>query len=102
MKIPKKTKKYCPHCKKHVEHKVIQEKTGRERGKLTIGARRHSRRSNIKGYGGFPQPQMQKGKKYGVKKSKKVKLVFECSECKKKQIIGSGRRAKKVEFKQEH
>lgn len=98
MKLPKQTRKYCRHCRKHTAQKISQVKSGHARGKLKIGSRRHNRRSNIKGYGGFPQPQIQKGKKYGAKNSKKINLRYLCGECKKKQIIGSGTRAKKVEF----
>jgi len=99
MKMPKTLKKYCKTCKTHTEHKITQEKSGRKRGKLKAGARRHERRSNISGYGGFPQPQIQKGKKTNTKTSKKINLRYQCTKCKKKQIIGSGWRAKKFEFK---
>lgn len=98
MKIPKTMRKYCIHCRIHTLHKVTQLKSGRKRGLLKIGSRRHERRSNIHGYGGFPQPQISKGKKYSAKTTKKIDLRYECEKCKKKGIIGEGWRLKKVEF----
>ena len=38
MKIPKKTKRYCPYCKKQTEQKVKLVSTGAKRGTLTRGS----------------------------------------------------------------
>ena len=96
MKMPKEIRRYCPTCRKHTLHKVIQVKTGKKRGKLKIGARRYE--SKIKGYGGFPRPKPEKSKKWGVKLTKKVDLRYKCAECGKMHIRKEGFRVKKIEM----
>ena len=97
MKIPKKMTRYCPRCKKHTEQSVIKQTTGRVRGKMKAGQRRYTRLSGIIGYGGFPRPKLEHGKKYGAKLTKKVSFKFTCKEC-KKSSLGKGKRAKKLEM----
>ena len=96
MKKPKIVKRYCPYCKKHTEHKVTDVKTRGKRGTLKAGQRRHERRGGIKGYGGYPQPKMEKGKRYGAKTTKKTNLKYTCTVCKKSHIQRSGVRTKKL------
>ncbi len=98
MKMPKKRRMYCKHCRKHTVHKVIQNKRSRKRGALKQGQRRHKRRSGIHGYGGYPQPQQQKSHRHGRKTSHKVDLRFECSECNKKSTYKNSFRTKKFEI----
>lgn len=98
MKFPKNTKRYCPNCKKHTLQNVIQNKSGRKRGAMTMGERRHHRRSGIKGYGGFPQPRPEKSPRHRKKTSKKIDIRFECQECKKKNVLKNTFRAKKFEI----
>ena len=38
MKLPKKTRRYCPKCKKHTEHKIDIVSTGHKRGSLKWGS----------------------------------------------------------------
>ena len=100
MKIPKRTKRYCPRCRERTEQKIDRVKTVKgTRGALKRGQRRHNRRSGITGYGGYPKPKMEKGNKYGAKTSKKVSLIYTCEKCKKKTISKKGKRLKKVESK---
>ncbi|MBN1924102.1 MAG: 50S ribosomal protein L44e [Nanoarchaeota archaeon] len=98
MKMPKSVKRYCPSCKKHTLQNVTQNKTGRKRGAMTIGERRHHRRGGIEGYGGFPKPQLEKSSKHKKKTSKKIDIRFECSICKKKNALKNTFRAKKFEI----
>jgi large subunit ribosomal protein L44e len=101
MKFPKKVKRYCPSCKKHMEMRLVHSKSGRKRGSLKGGQRRHKRRSGIKGYGGFPQPKIEKASKYGAKQTKKTDFRYECSVCKKMVTSAKGgKRLKKVEISQ--
>ena len=92
MKVPKKTKRYCPSCKKHTEHKISMGKTGGKRGTLKAGQRRHERRAGVHGYGGSPQPKAAAR----AKTSKKVPLMYQCAECSKKHHKQYNVRAKKL------
>ena len=96
MKIPKEINRYCPKCKKVTKHKLVQVKSGKKRGKLTIGARRYERK--IEGYTGFPRPKPENSKKWGVKLTKKVDLRYKCEECGKMHMRKKGFRAKKLEM----
>ncbi len=92
MKMPKKQRRYCPHCKKHTMHRV-EIAAKRPRRKLAKGQRSFLRK--LKGYGSFPKPNP-KGRE---KPTKKVDLRYICEECGKAQIISRGFRVKKLEFK---
>lgn len=98
MKMPKSMKRYCPSCKKHTMQNVTQNKTGRKRGVMSLGERRHQRRGGIKGYGGFPHPKPEKSARHRKKTSKKIDIRFECQKCKKKNTLKSTFRAKKFEI----
>lgn len=96
--MPKRVRRYCPTCKKHTLQTVIQNKSGRKRGAMTMGQRRHERRGGIRGYGGFPKPKPEKSSRHRIKTSKKIDIRFECNECKKKNTYKSTFRAKKFEI----
>lgn len=96
VKVPKETKRYCPKCKKATMHKVSQVKSGKKRGTLTQGARRFKRKTA--GYTGFPRPKPEKSKRFGVKLTKKVLLLYTCKTCKKSMQKKQGFRAKKIEW----
>ena len=98
MKIPKSVKHYCPSCKKHTLQSIIQNKSGKKRGSLTHGARRHDRRGGIKGYGGFPKPQPEKSPRHRKKTTKRIDMRLECPECKKKTTKVKTLRIKKYEI----
>ncbi len=92
MNYPQKVNAYCPHCKKHTEHKAKLASKGRARS-LAWGNRQHER--VIKGYVGKVA-----GEKPVRKQGKRQKIVLTCSVCKKKQerVIGT-RTKKKLEIK---
>jgi len=92
MKIIKKVKRYCPWCKKHTMQKQELLKSGGQRGKLTAGARRHKRRSGVKGYGSTPRPPAPEK----AKTSKKTQLRYTCEVCKKSNMRRENIRAKKM------
>jgi len=98
MKMPKKVNRYCPKCKVHTEHKVIQVKSSRKRATLKKGQRRHERRAGVSGYGGYPRPKPEHCKRWSVKLTKKLDLRYECSKCKKQTVRKQGFRLKKFEF----
>lgn len=93
MKIPKKTKRYCPHCKKHTEQSIVQVKSKprpkTKKHALKLGVRRHARK--ISGYHGSTSPKVKP-----VKTSKKVNIYFECKECGKKTYKQNQIRSKKI------
>lgn len=101
MKVNKNIKRYCPHCKKHTEQKVNQNKK-KNPGSLTYGSKvRARRRGSAKGYGNkgrYSKPAISKFKMTGKKTTKKTDLRYECKECKKVHMQSSGIRAKRVEF----
>ncbi|MEK6886745.1 MAG: 50S ribosomal protein L44e [Nanoarchaeota archaeon] len=104
MKLPKQKNRYCPYCRKHSMHKILIAKK-RTRGTshpLSRGAKvRIMKRGLWRGVGNHgryskpPKPKMT-----GKKQTKKTDLRYECSTCKKQHVQRSGKRAKKVEFKQ--
>ena len=105
MKIPKTMKRLCPHCKKHNEHKVINQKNRglnkthtQTKGSKTRTKKR-GRRTGVGNQGRFSRPAIGKWKKTGAKSSKKTDLRYTCSGCKKTHIQNQGIRSKRIEMK---
>lgn len=101
MKLPKTMKRYCPYCKKHTEHKVMQSKK-KGPGSLTYGSKYRARkRGKARGFGNlgrYSKPAITKWKMTGKKSTKKTDLRYECKECKKSHMQKQGFRAKRIEF----
>lgn len=104
MKIPKKTKKYCKHCKKYTEMTISLAKVmGRNKTHpLSWGSRPRMRKRGLD-RGAGNQGKISRGavsswKRYGVKASKKTDFRYKCGVCGKMQVQRQGFRAKKVEF----
>lgn len=100
--IPKVRNTYCPHCKKHTEHKVEQtkNKTMGSAHPQSWGKRAQQRHKS--GYGNkgrYSMPPVGRRRLFGRKTSKKVDLRYQCKVCNKLHIAGDSWRAKKVEFK---
>lgn len=102
MKIVKARNRHCPFCRKHTEHKVIQNKArGRSQTHpLSLGGTKRVRMrgqrrgaGNLGRYSKPPKPKMT-----GKKLSKKLDLRYQCSVCKKTHCPSGGIRAKKVEM----
>ncbi len=99
IKIPKETKRHCPHCKKHTVHKVEIVKTAGRRSTSALKAGSRYRKKKLeKGYGSSPYPVIEHGRKHGAKTTKKVLLRFTCTECGKKHQIKRAQRLKKAEL----
>ncbi|MFC1768414.1 50S ribosomal protein L44e [Nanoarchaeota archaeon] len=102
MKLTKKGKRYCRHCKAHTEHKIAATKKKNPRS-LTYGSKvRAKRRGSARGQGNkgrYSKPAISKFKMTGKKSSKKTDLKYTCSKCNKSSIQKKGMRIKKVEFK---
>ena len=101
MKKPKLVKRLCPHCKKHTEQKVAQNKK-RTPSSLSYGSKYRARsRSQARGTGSkgkYSKPAMTKWKRTGAKTSKKTDFRYTCTVCKKVHAQAKGIRAKKVEL----
>lgn len=103
MKIPKTTKRYCPYCKKHTEHKIAQAKRRTPFSVHPLAKAGKKRTRFGKGHGNLgkygSKPAIGSFKMTGKKTSKKLDLRYECRDCKKTHMQKKGKRAKKVEFK---
>jgi large subunit ribosomal protein L44e len=101
LKRNKKTRRYCPFCKKHTEQTVSIAKK-RDRGTLKHGSiARAKKRGRGRGYGNVGRwgSKPTKPKRMGKKSSKKHDLRYKCSACNKMSVQAYGRRAKKLELK---
>ncbi|MFH1408279.1 MAG: 50S ribosomal protein L44e [Nanoarchaeota archaeon] len=101
MKKPKIIKRLCPHCKKHSDHKVSQNKK-KSASSLSYGSKIRARlRGRARGFGNlgrYSKPAVTKFKMTGKKATKKTDLRYECKTCKKMHVQSQGVRAKRVEF----
>ena len=91
MKMPRKIKMYCPHCKKHSSHEVERVKK-RKASELKWGQRRF--RKVTSGYRGFPRPKPSR-----EKPTKRINLRYRCTKCKKAHLRPC-KRAKRFELKE--
>lgn len=104
MKLPKTVRRYCPFCKKHTEHKIVQSKA-KTRGSahpLSYGSKKRIKargRLGIGNKGKYSKPPISKWRLAGRKTSKKTDLRYECKICKKQKNQKHGFRARKIEFK---
>ncbi len=89
---PRRIKRYCPHCKTHREHEIERVKK-RKASEQKQGQRRFRR--VMSGYRGFPRPKPE-GRE---KPTRRVNLVYRCTECNRKQSPPAIR-AKKFELKE--
>jgi large subunit ribosomal protein L44e len=102
MKLPKTTKRYCPYCKKHTEHKIVQIASGHKRGAMKRGSiDRAKKRGRGRGYGNLgkwgSKPAVSKFKRKS-KSTKKTNLMYTCKTCKKSHMQKKGIRAGKVQI----
>ena len=101
MKLPKTTKRYCPFCRKHTEHKILQSKKRAPRSMShgsKIRARKRGRARGTGNLGRYSKPAITGWKMTGKKPTKKTDIRFQCSVCNKMHTQKEGFRAKKVEF----
>ncbi len=87
MKMPKKTKRYCPSCNKHTEHKIDLVSTGHKRGTLTWGSLTRAKKRGAhpgtgnKGRWGS-KPAIKSWKRKTKTTTRKV-VIYTCQVCKK-------------------
>jgi len=100
MKIPKKTTRYCPFCKKRTEQKVDLVSTGSKRGTLKRGSLTRAKLRNAmpgKGNKGKlgSKPAIKKWKRKTKTTTRKV-VIYKCNECKKSKHAKHSRRVSKL------
>ncbi len=99
MKIPKKTNRYCPYCKKKTDQKIKLVSTGAKRGTLTRGSITRARARGLgrgmgnKGKWGS-KPAVSKFKRKS-KTTKKTNIMYTCAECGKSKYQKKGIRSGK-------
>jgi large subunit ribosomal protein L44e len=99
MKIPKKTNRYCPYCKKKTEQKIKNVSTGAKRGSLKRGSKQRAalrgRARGIGNLGRWSKPAVSKFKRKS-KTNKKTNIMYTCSVCGKSHYQKKGIRTGKV------
>lgn len=100
MKMPKKTKRFCPFCKAHTEQKVDLVSTGHKRGTLKYGSLwRAKKRGAMPGTGnkGRYSKRAVKSRKMKTKTTTRKVLIYTCQKC-KKSLHAQSRRVSKIVF----
>jgi len=100
MKLPKKTKRFCPNCKKRTEQKIDLVKTGIKRGSLKRGSlTRAKKRGAMPGKGNKgrygSKPAIKNWKRKTKTTTRKV-VIYKCLECKKSRHAKNSRRVSKL------
>ena len=100
MKLPKKTKRLCPFCKKRTEQKASLVSTGHKRGSLKRGSMiRAKLRGLARGIGNRgkwgSKPAVTKWKRK-TKSTKRLVVMYTCNICKKSKQAPSRRVSKIV------
>ena len=100
MKKPKTTNRFCPSCKKKVNHKIKLLSTGSKRGSLSRGSIPRAKiRGAVPGMGNKgkwgSKPPGTKWKRK-TKNTKKQVLIYTCQECKKSTQSKKGIRTSKL------
>jgi len=101
MKKVKKTKRYCPFCRKYTEQKVSTVSSGRARGSLKRGspvrARKRGLARGMGSHGKWPpsKPAITQWKRK-TKNTKKTNFLYTCLECNKSTLQKKGVRTGKI------
>lgn len=104
MKIPKKTKRYCPYCRKKTDHKVSLVSSGGKRSSLSRGSiSRAKMRGRGRGMGNLgkwgSKPAITKWKRK-TKSTKKTNILYTCQTCKKSHQQKKGKRSGKIQLEE--
>ena len=103
MKIPKKTKRFCPKCKKHTEQKISLVSSGGKRGSMKWGGRaRIMLRGGWRGKGNMGRYSKKPVTQYKskVKTTKKSNLKYTCKVCNKSTVQKKGMRVGKIQLEE--
>jgi large subunit ribosomal protein L44e len=97
MKRPKKTKRYCPYCKKRTEQKVKEQSNGKA-STLKRGSKQRAKLRGLnRGIGNKGRYSRMKNQAKGQRKTtKKTAIVYTCTECGKAKDQKKGKRTGKL------
>jgi len=98
MKIPKKTNRYCPYCKKKTDQKVKMVSTGAKRGSMRRGSLLRAKKRGLnRGMGnkGRYSKKAVKSWKRKTKTTKKTNIMYTCQACGKSKYQKKGIRSGK-------
>ena len=99
MKLPKTTKRFCPHCKKHVDHKISLVSSGHKRGAMKRGSKERAKKRGaavgLGNHGRYSKPAVTKFKRK-TKSTKKTNILYTCQSCKKSHNQKKGKRTSKI------
>ena len=98
-KRPKTTKRYCPYCKKKTEQKVKEAKTGNKASPFKRGSLKRAKLRGLnRGIGNQGRRSRRAVSKYKrkTKTTKKITLIYTCTECKKSKPQKKGHRMSKI------
>ncbi|MBS3090724.1 50S ribosomal protein L44e [Candidatus Pacearchaeota archaeon] len=100
MKLLKKTRRYCPFCKKHTEQKIGLVSSGHKRSSMKYGSIERAKKRGLgRGYGNLgkwgSKPPITKWKRK-TKSTKKTNLLYTCNICKKSYGQKKGMRVGKI------
>jgi ribosomal protein L44E len=99
MKIPKKTKRFCPKCNERTDQKVDLVSTGHKRGTLKWGSlTRAKKRHAFPGTGnkGRSSRKAIKSWKRKTKSTTRKVIMYTCQKCKKSTLTKRSRRVSKL------
>ena len=99
MKMPKKTKRYCPFCKKQTEQKVKEVKAGGKASSMKHGSLQRAKLRGLnRGVGNQGRRSRQAVSKFKrkTKTTKKAVFLYTCKDCKKSKQSKKGIRTSKV------
>jgi len=105
MKLPKETRRYCPHCKKHTKHKIgtAKQKSRSATHPLSRGSTKRLKsrglRSGTGNKGKYSKPAIKKWKRK-TKTTKRITINYTCNVCKKTKGIKKAIRASRIEIGQ--
>lgn len=104
MKLPKKTKRFCPYCNKKTEQKITLISTGGKRGSLKRGSLLRARKRGLaRGLGNLgkwgSKPAVSKWKRK-TKSTKRLVVLYTCEECKKSKPANHSRRVSKIQIEE--
>ncbi len=97
MKRPKKTKRYCPYCKKQTEQKVKEQSKGKASSLKRGGKVRIRLRGLWRGIGNKGRYSRLKNQQKGRRKTtKKTAILYTCTVCGKSKDQKKGIRTSKL------
>ncbi|MGV8152415.1 MAG: 50S ribosomal protein L44e [Candidatus Nanoarchaeia archaeon] len=99
MKLPKKTKRFCPKCNKRTDQKIELVSSTIKRGPLAYGSLTRAKlRGHNRGMGNqgrYSKPAIKSWKRK-TKATKRLVVMYTCQVCKKSKIAKKSRRVSKL------